>query len=124
MKMADNDSTTSSHIRGVILTATVLAGVVQHTAHQLQSTQQQLPRKRNRQQYNNSLGSQFGRIGALKRQRVQVKAVYEQLGDYYFRRAYRMTYKSFQKLADKLHDAVVLPISSLHHLKGSLECRS
>ena len=36
---------------------------------------------------------------ARKRQRQQVKTIYEMLGPYYFKRAFRMSYRSFWKLA-------------------------
>jgi hypothetical protein len=38
----------------------------------------------------------------IRRARRTVEEVYECLGDVYFKRAYRMTYESFRKLADKI----------------------
>jgi hypothetical protein len=54
-----------------------------------------------------SPGKRLGKPARV-RQRVSVNSVYKQLGPAYFRRAYRMSYQSFKRLAAKLHDGIVL----------------
>jgi hypothetical protein len=51
--------------------------------------------------------SQFRSTGARRRQRVQVNEIYEQLGPTLFKRAYRMKYHSFKKLARMLHHGII-----------------
>ena len=46
-------------------------------------------------------------IGAHPRSRNQVKDVYRQLGPTNFRKAYRMKYHSFKRLAQKLRDGII-----------------
>ena len=47
------------------------------------------------------------RIGAYPRSRNQVQDIYRQLGPTNFRKAYRMKYHSFKKLARKLRDGII-----------------
>ena len=46
-------------------------------------------------------------IGAHPRSRNQVKDIYRQLGPTNFRKAYRMEYHSFKRLAQKLRDGII-----------------
>ena len=46
-------------------------------------------------------------IGAHRRSRNQVKDIYRQLGPTNFRKAYRMKYHSFKRLAQKLRDGII-----------------
>jgi hypothetical protein len=46
-------------------------------------------------------------IGAHRRSRNQVRDIYRQLGPTNFRKAYRMKYHSFQRLARKLRDDII-----------------
>ena len=57
------------------------------------------------------------RVGARPRRRTQVEDMYEQQGPLYFRRAYRMMYRSFNKLARKLHNGI-LKASGKNHFAG------
>lgn len=52
-------------------------------------------------------GSRYGRH-AIPRARNSVHTIYRSLGDIYFRRAYRMTYESFNRLHDKLAAGIEL----------------
>jgi hypothetical protein len=47
-----------------------------------------------------------------------VKDIYEQLGPAYFKRAYRMKYHSFKKLARKLHHGIIRFSLKSHFVKN------
>jgi hypothetical protein len=47
------------------------------------------------------------RCGARPRKRRSVADVYQELGDVYFRRAYRMKYNTFKRLASMLHPLII-----------------
>ena len=62
-------------------------------------------------------------LGCPTRRRVRkhVRDIYDQLGPIYFRRAYRMNYTSFKKLAWKLEDKIIEksnknPYASIQHI--------
>ena len=63
--------------------------------------------RRRQQQRGRRRGSSLGRMAAQRRQRTQVKDIYQQLGPVYFKRSYRMKYESFKKLARKLHHGIM-----------------
>lgn len=61
-------------------------------------------RRRHRQVTNH--GSSLGR-GFRKRQRRSVQDIYDELGDAYFRRAYRMKFETFNRLASMLSQFII-----------------
>ena len=50
----------------------------------------------------------FRQLGASPRRRIQVRDIFKQVGPLFFRRAYRMKYGSFCKIARKLHNHIML----------------
>jgi hypothetical protein len=44
---------------------------------------------------------------ARRRERVSMRQIFDQLGDNYFRRAYRMDYPTFRQLSNMLHPQIV-----------------
>ena len=62
-------------------------------------------RRRRRQRTNR--GSVTGRLSFRKRTRRSVKDVFNELGQRYFRRAYRMTFNTFKRLANVLRPYII-----------------
>ena len=88
--------TAANAVKGVIVQGTAFAAIVNQFI-----TRQHL--RRQQRKYRRRGGSRQGRTQSLQRKRVTVEQVYSGMGDFIFRRAYRMKYQSFQKLTDKLH---------------------
>ena len=79
----------SNYLRnGELLAAQAAAAVAMHYS----------PRGRKR-------GSRSGSKSRTRRRRT-VRAIYDCLGGYYFRRAYRMTFQSFCKLHEKIKEGI------------------
>ena len=84
------------------------SSVVNIVAHAAAIIAHGLVRRRRRRQRTRrtNLGSMTGRT-FRKRQRRSVQDIYDQLGDVYFRRAYRMKFRTFQRLAEILHPYII-----------------
>ena len=84
------------------------SSVVNIVAHAAAIIAHGLVRRRRRRQRTRrtNLGSMTGR-SFRKRQRRSVRDIYDQLGDVYFRRAYRMKFRTFQRLAEILHPYII-----------------
>lgn len=80
----------------VLAAALAAAKVVQWRQEQHSQTGGGIPRRARRRA-----------IGAHQRSRIQVKDIYRQLGPTNFKKAYRMTYHSFKRLARKLRNGII-----------------